>query len=271
MEDIHSAFRKLARELHPDVTGSKSDFRFKQVTGAYSFLKNLSESDLAELAEKSPEKSEKVITQENNSVKINAILDKYSDEINNYYENHSNDDGIDLSAILFRLKSRNHKVINLALRNSGRFANKIEFRRALSEVLKSPDLDDETARLAASLPFDDNTRKQLALDLADKSKNFPAGLIISLIASDIDLMEKFLLFASPDNAAIILRRWPSGKSISTSVIRQLLNSDDEKILVPLLSAAKMKFPGVLLAHKRRLAALEAHPSAAVRAWAKNFI
>ncbi len=270
MEDIHSAFRKLARELHPDITGSKSDFRFKQVTGAYSFLKNLSESDLAELAGQTQDKINS-IKQENNSVKINAILDKYSDEINNYYENHSNSDGIDLNAILFRLKSKNHKIINIALKHSGRFANKIEFRRALCDVLKRPDLDDETARLAASLPFDDNTRKQLAFDLADKSKNFPAGLIISLIANDIDLMEKFLLFASPDNIAIILRRWPSGKSISSSVIRHLLNSDDEKILVPLLSVAKMKFPGVLLAHKRRLAALESHPSAAVRAWAKNFI
>ncbi|MBQ7560875.1 MAG: DnaJ domain-containing protein [Synergistaceae bacterium] len=268
MEDIHSAFRKLARELHPDITGSKSDFRFKQITGAYSFLKNLSESELADLAGKTPER---VIKQENNSVKINAILDKYSDEINNYYENHSSNNGVDLQNILFRLKSGNHKIINIALRHSGRFANKIEFRRALCDVLKRSDLDDETARLAASLPFDDNTRKQLALDLADKSGKFPAGLIISLMANDIDLMEKFLLFSSADNIAVILRRWPAGKSISSSVVRQLLNSDDEKILIPLLSAAKMKFPGVLLAHKRRLAILENHPSAAVRAWAKNFI
>ena len=50
-DDIHSAFRKLARELHPDVTGSKSDFKFKQITSAYTVLKNVTPEELAELAE----------------------------------------------------------------------------------------------------------------------------------------------------------------------------------------------------------------------------
>lgn len=265
--DIHAAFRKLARELHPDITGSKSDFRFKQVTGAYSLLKNLAPEELAAITP--AQTREKVINHETG--KINAILDKYSHEIKNYYANHSSTEGLDINAILFRLKSHNPRIINIALKHSGRFANKLEFRRALCEVLKSDNLNEETARLAGSLPFDDNTRRQLAFDSASNAANFPAGLIINLIANDIDLMEKFLLFVSPENVSVILRRWPNGKIINSGVIRHLLSSDDEKILVPLLSTAKIKFPGALLPHKRRLAALETHPSAAVRAWAKNFV
>ena len=48
-DDIHSAFRRLARELHPDVTGSKSDFRFKQITSAYNQLKNLKSHYILEI------------------------------------------------------------------------------------------------------------------------------------------------------------------------------------------------------------------------------
>ena len=276
-EDIHSAFRKLALELHPDVTGSKSDFRFRQITGAYAVLKGLSPEELEALAPETKQviynyaesEAESKSTEPDNSAKIDAILDKYEDEIKNFYANHPNSEQAKLNAILFRLKSQNPGVINTALKHSGHLANKPEFRRALCEVLKRPVIDEETAKIAGSLPFEPSTRKQLALDSAENAANFPAGLIINLIGDDFAVMEKFLLFVSPENAPLIIRRIPSGKVPCYSVLHHLLSFDDEKLLVPLLSAIKMKFPQVAQDHKKRLYDLGLHPSPAVRAWARQ--
>lgn len=280
-EDIHSAFRKLALELHPDVTGSKSDFRFRQITGAYAVLKGLSPEELEALAPETKQviynyaesdaesSSQAQDTEPDNSAEIDAILDKYEDEIKNFYSNHPNSEQAELNAILFRLKSPNPGVINTALKHSGHLANKPEFRRALCEVLKRPVIDEGTAKLAGSLPFEPSTRRQLALDSAENAANFPAGLIVNLIADDFAVMEKFLLFVSPENAPVIIRRIPSGKVPCYSVLHHLLSFDDEKLLVPLLSAMKMKFPQAAKAHKTRLYDLELHSSPAVKAWARQ--
>ena len=276
-EDIHAAFRKLALELHPDVTGSKSDFRFRQITGAYAVLKGLSPEELEALAPDTKQtiydyaKSESQInqTEPEKAAKFDAILDKYDHEIKNFYANNPDSNQAGMNAIIFRLKSQNPGVVNTALKHSGHVANKPEFRRALCEVLKRPVIDPQTAKLAGSLPFDNNTRKQLALDSAENAANFPASLIINLIGEEFSVMEKFLLFVSPENAAVILRRIPSGKVPNASVIRHLLSSDDEKLLVPLLSTMKLKFPQAAAAHKQRLYDLEVHSSPAVRAWARQ--
>lgn len=264
----------MALELHPDVTGSKSDFRFRQITGAYAVLKGLTPEELEALAPETKQviydyaKSE---AEPDNSAEIDAVLDKYEDEIKNFYANHPDSEQAELNAILFRLKSKNPGVINTALKHSGHLANKPEFRRALCEVLKRPVIDEVTAKLAGTLPFEPSTRKQLALDSAENAANFPAGLIINLIGDDFAVMEKFLLFVSPENAPLIIRRIPSGKTPCYSVLHHLLSSDDEKLLVPLLSAMKMKFPQAAQAHKKRIYDLELHTSPAVRAWARKIM
>ncbi|MBQ9904383.1 MAG: DnaJ domain-containing protein [Synergistaceae bacterium] len=281
-DDIHAAFRKLARELHPDVTGQKSNFRFQQVTGAYTVLKNLTPEELESLVKTLPEheknrlqKIEQKRREESQkaerSAKIDSILSKYESDFRDYYSAKKSGDDSDMKAIIFRMKSQKHKVINTALKHSAPFANRVEFRKALTEILRRPEIDSSTAEIAASLPFDDRTRKLIALDTSSNAKNFPAGLIISLIGNDADAMESMLLHVSPENTAVILRRWPSGRKMNNSVIRSLLASDDVRILVPILGAIRTHFPASAIHHKKRIAELENHSAAAVRAWAKKLL
>ena len=171
--------------------------------------------------------------------------------------------------MVFRLKSKNPKVINAALRHSGHLVKRVEFRRAVTDILRRPEIDETTANIIGSLPFDDMTRKLIAMDSSDNAANLPAGLILSLIGSDSDVMESFLIHVKPEDAAMILRRWPSGKTMSMTVIRFLLGTDDARILVPMLGAMKDHFPKAALQNKKRLAELESHSTAAVRAWAKK--
>ena len=281
-DDIHSAFRKLARELHPDVTGQKSNFRFQQVTGAYTALKNLSPEELESLAENLPEhekariqKAEQKKREEaervSRSAKIDSIISKYESDFREYYANRKSGDDSDMRALILRMKSQKPKVINAALKHSAPFANRVEFRKALTEILKRPEIDSITADIAGSLPFDTSTRRTIALDTSGNAANFPAGLIISLIGNDLDSMESMLLHASPENISVILRRWPAGKIMNDSVIRTLLASDDMRILVPLLGAMRTNFPRSAVNHKKRLQELENHPAAAVRAWARKLL
>jgi curved DNA-binding protein CbpA len=44
--EIRSAFRRLARTCHPDVVGRQGARKFEQITGAYTFLKNLTQEEL---------------------------------------------------------------------------------------------------------------------------------------------------------------------------------------------------------------------------------
>ena len=281
-DDIHAAFRKLARELHPDITGSKSDFRFKQITSAYSALKNLTPEELEELKFSSYEpknKPKKDIydyynvekKRREHDEKINAIIDRYEEELKNFYAEKNDNENFDMEAAVFRLKSKNPKIINITLKHSGKLVNRVEFRRALSEVLKRPEIDEDLADIINSLPFDDTTKKLIALDTANNAENFPTGLIISLIGSNSDVMESFLMHVKPDDIAVILRRWPAGKIMNTNVVRKLLSSDDARILVPILGAMKTHFPSIAIQHKKRLKELENHEAAAVRAWAKKLV
>lgn len=222
-------------------------------------LKNLSPEELDALAP----------VDRSDAERINAILDKYELDIKNYYADNSDKDKPDIKAIILRLKSLNHKAINVILKHSGHAANRIEFRRALTEILRRNEIHETCANIISSLPFDDNTRKTLALDTAENAANFPTSLILGLMGNDTDIMEKFLLYASFENIPVILRRWPTGKVLGANIIRKLLESEDERILVPVLSTMKLKFPQAASAHKKRLANLEEHSSAAVRAWAKK--
>ena len=283
IEDIHSAFRKLAHELHPDVSGSKSDYRFKQVTSAYTALKNITAEDLLELenfikkipldkpklkrdiydyysAEKKRRANDKI---------VDSILDKYEEELKSFNSSKISEGDLDMEAITLRLKSKNPKIAGIVLKHSGALVNRVEFRIALVEMLKRSEIDDELAAIIASLPFDDTTRKLIAIDASNYAEKFPTGLIIALIGSDSDVMENFLLHVKPDDVAVILRRWPTGKAMNSSVIRKLLENNDPRVLVPLLGTMKTHFPSLASEHVKRLWELERHSTAAVRAWAKK--
>ena len=283
-EDIHSAFRKFARELHPDITGSKSDYRFKKITGAYTALKNVTPEELAGLEDfmkkihtgkpklkrdiydyYSAEKKRK----EKDSV-IDSILDKYERELKKFSESTGEDTGdFDMEALTFRLKSENPKVVGAALKHSAAFVNRVEFRLALVSVLKRADINEELAVIISSLPLDETARKLIAFDVSDNAGKFPTGLLTALAGSDTDVIENFLLHSRPDDIAVLLRRWPHGTAMATNVIRKLLESNDPKVLVPLLGAMNTHFPSAASGHSKRLRELENHPSAAVRAWAKK--
>ena len=281
-DDIHTAFRKLARELHPDVTGQKSSSRFQQVTGAYTALKNITPEELASLTEnlsdsekerirKAEQKRREEAERLERSQKIDGIIAKYESDFREYYSKRKSGDDSDMKAIILRMRSDKPGVINAALKHSAPFANRVEFRKALTEILKRPEIDAMTADIAASLPFDASTRKTIALDTSGNAARFPAGLIISLIGNDPGSMESMLLHASAENVSVILRRWPAGKVMSDSVVRTLLASDDMRILVPLLGAIRINFPQSAKNHRKRLAELENHPAAAVRAWARKLL
>ncbi len=267
-EDIHSAFRKLARELHPDVTGQKSNFRFQQITGAYTVLKNITPEELELVSKNIPEHEKARLKKAAYSARIDNILSKYEAELK---AGRNTGDDAEMRAVILRMRSTRPKVVNAALKHSAPFANRVEFRKALTEILKRPEIDETTADIAGSLPFDDKTRKLIALDTAGNAEKFPAGLIISLIGTDTDSMESMLLHASPENAAVILRRWPAGKVMNDSIIRNLLSSDDMRILVPLLGVIRTHFPASAVNHRKRLQELGSHSAAAVRAWARKLL
>ena len=279
-DDIHVAFRHLARELHPDITGSKSDFRFKQITGAYNLLKNLTPEELQALPQTQNVKRNiydyysVVKKQRADSEKVDSVLDKYEQELKTYFTAapKSFGDDSDMEDVIFRLKSTNYNLIDATLKHSGHLANRVEFRRAIVEILKRPQrIEESTADITGALPFDDMTRKLIAMDSSENAQNFPTGLIISLIGNDSDVMESFLTHVKPDDVAVILRRWPAGKAMSQGVVRRLLDSDDARILVPILGAMRINFPQLAPVHKKRLQALENHNTAAVRAWAKKLL
>lgn len=281
-DDIHAAFRKLARELHPDVTGQKTSLRFQQVTGAYTLLKSLTPEELDALTQSIPEhekarirKAEQKRREEaeksERSARIDSILTKYESDFQEYFANRKSGSDSDMRAIILRMKSSRPKVIAAALKHSAPFANRVEFRKAITDLLKRPEIDNSTAEIAGSLPFDDMTRKLIALDASGNAANFPPSLIISLIGNDVDSMESMLTHVMPENVAVILRRWPAGKIMTDHVIRTLLSSDDMRILVPLLGAIRTSFPQSAKNHRKRLQELESHSAAAVRAWARKLL
>ena len=276
-EDIKAAFRRLARELHPDITGQKSDFRFKQVTGAYNAVKGLTAEELQSLAGGSSayqhirEQKQKQQEAEREAAKIDAVLDKYEHDLKDYYAKRAKSGSLDIKAVTLRMKSRNPKALKAVLKHSAHLANKIEFRKALTELLSRPGIDSACAEVIASFPFDDMTRKLLAMDTAGNSGNFPSGLIISLAGTDPDVIEALLMHIKPEDYAALLRRWPAGKAMNPSITRNLLESSDARILVPLLSLIKSNFPQTAPHYKKRLLELESHPTAAVRAWAKKLV
>ena len=205
------------------------------------------------------------------SQKIDGILDKYERELKDYYTNHPEGGAVDVQAAVFRLKSHHPGSLRATLKHSVHLANRTEFRKALCELLTRPEIDNTCAEIIASFPFENMTRKLLALDVSGNAENLPSGLIISLAGNDPDVIESFLLHIKPEDYAALLRRWPSGRVMSPTITRRLLDSNDARILVPVLSLMKSNFPAQASQHRKRLGELETHPTAAVRAWAKKLV
>ena len=164
-------------------------------------------------------------------MKIDAVLDKYEHDLKEYYTVHSGNSSLDIKATVLRLKSRSPKAVRAVLKHSAHLANKIEFRKALSEYLKRPEIDDTCAEIIASLPFDDATRKQLAIDTATNAENIPVVLILSLISNDPDVIESFLLHIRPEDCSAVMRRWPAGKAMNANVARRLLETNDARVIL----------------------------------------
>ena len=169
------------------------------------------------------------------------------------------------------MKSQNSGALRAVLKHSAHLANKTEFRKSLSGLLNRPEIDEACAEIIASLPFDAMTRKVLAADCSGNAHNIPVSLIISLMGNDSDSIEGFLLHVRPEDVAAVLRRWPSGKIMNVSVLRKLLENEDARVLVPVLSLMRSAFPQSAAFCRKRLAELEGHPAAAVRAWAKKLV
>ena len=199
------------------------------------------------------------------------MLDKYERELKDYYTNHPEGGAVDVQAAVFRLKSCHPGALCATLKHSVHLANRTDFRKALCELLNRAEIDNTCAEIIASFPFEPMTRKLLALDVSGNAENLPIGLIISLAGNDPDVIESFLLHIKPEDYAAILRRWPSSRAINPAITRKLLETDDARILVPVLSLMKSNFAGQASQHRKRLAQLEGHPAAAVRAWAKKLV
>ena len=241
-------------------------------------MKNITPEELAELAEARPQPKRDLYDyysaekqRRADDEKIDAIIDKYESELNSFYTDKFGSEGLDMDALTLRLKSKNPKVINAALKRAGNLVNRVEFRKAFASVLARDEIDEGIADIINSLPFEAMSRRLIALDVSNNAGNFPTGLIIALIGADADVsvMESLLLHVRPDDVAVILRRWPSGKVMNSNVVRKLLESDDARVLVPVLGVMRENFPALASQHRKRLGELESHSTAAVRAWAKK--
>ena len=315
-DEIKTAFKKLAKIYHPDVAAPKDAWRFQQITGAYSLLKNLnflenldldnlnledlenfnnfnnfnnsevSRDDKADASEEQDEtkaKREAQARNKNFELKIDKILTRCEDEINNYI---NKSEQISKRAeqelkdnIIFRLNSQLKEVRNIAIKRTGNLINREDVRQTLINLILNHDLDSETSRLIEMLPMNGDTRERIASSVCEKSENFSSTLIIKLLDLrnlnnlnlNLELIERYILCASPENLSLILRYWPKNKILSETALNNLLRSDNANILVPVLSSIKQNFPQEALKHNKRILELSSHESPAVRAWCRMLL
>ena len=318
-DEIRAAFRELARIYHPDVAAPKDAWRFQQITGAYSLLKNLNFLENLDIDNLTPEalenfqdiknfkdfKSDNANANEaedkdnkndrddeaedaaeqarakNFAAKIDAVLTRYENEINNFIANQNQEAEQAQTQelkdnIIFRLNSQSSAVRNIAIKRIGSLINRDDVRQTLINLILNHGIDSESSRLIEALPMDADTRERIASSVCEKSAAFPSSLIIKLLDLrnlnnfnlNLNLIERYILCASPENLALILRYWPKDKILSDTTLNNLLRSDDANILVPLLSLMKQNFPQEASKHAKRISELKDHSSPAVRAWAR---
>ena len=315
-DEIRAAFRELARIYHPDVAAPKDAWRFQQITGAYSLLKNLNflenldvdnltaedlenfqdiknfkdfKAENANTNEAEAKDNKKVEDEDaaeqarakNFAAKIDAILTRYENEIENFIAN-QNQEAEQAQVqelkdnIIFRLNSQSSAVRNIAIKRIGSLINRDDVRQTLINLILNHGIDSESSRFIEALPMDNDTRDRIASSVCEKSAAFPSSLIIKLLDLrninnlnfNLNLIERYILCASPENLALILRYWPKDKILSDTTLNNLLRSDDANILVPLLSVMKQNFPQEAAKHAKRISELKDHSSPAVKAWAR---
>ncbi len=308
--DVRSAFRRLARTCHPDVTGRQGSFRFQEITGAYTFLKGLSAEDLkrcpsgtsvrqparrpwpdpfawyrrrAERAQaeakavREAERREEERRSRMRDERVGRILERYERALSEHWAQveEEADRGF-LGELLVRLASPVAAVRHLALGRLGTLANREEVLRAVGELLRRHEIDDRTARLVAGLPLRAECRRRLAEGLACRAGDMPDPLLSALLGlrtglePDLGLMDRYLGQAKAGGAALLLRYWP-GVPPSDKVLLRLLTQDDERVLIPLLCAMKQRFPTAARQFHEQLEALLEHPSSAVRVWSRALL
>ena len=248
-DEIKTAFKKLAKIYHPDVAAPKDAWRFQQITGAYSLLKNLNflenldldnlnledfenfnnfnnsevssddKADKADKADASEEQDETKAKREaqarnkNFELKLDKILTRCEDEINNYINISKRAEQELKDNIIFRLNSQLKEVRNIAIKRTGNLINREDVRQTLINLILNYDLDSETSRLIEMLPMNDDTRERIASSVCEKSENFSSTLIIKLLDLrnlnnlnlNLELIERYILCASPENLSLILR------------------------------------------------------------------
>ena len=315
-DEIKTAFKKRAKIYHPDVAAPKDAWRFQQITGAYSLLKNLNflenldldnlnledlenfnkfnnfnnsevsrddKADASEEQDGTKAEREAQARNKNFELKLDKILTRCEDEINNYI---NKSERISKRAeqelkdnIIFRLNSQLREVRNIAIKRTGNLINREDVRQTLINLILNHDLDSETSRLIEMLPMNDDTRERIASSVCEKSENFSSTLIIKLLDLrnlnnlnlNLELIERYILCASPENLSLILRYWPKNKILSETALNNLLRSDNANILVPVLSSIKQNFPQEALKHNKRILELSSHESPAVRAWCRMLL
>lgn len=301
--DVRAAFRHLAHVCHPDVAGQEGAKRFQKVTGAYALLKGLTAEELESLvqeveaeapeveeeprqktlfdwyrkrADKLDETEESSEEAQERGRRVDLVLEQYGQKLSSHLEQLEQDKDNDMAGeVLSRLKSSLPEVRRLALERVGAFTNRGDVRQALARLLNRWEVDEGTARLVSGLPMSNDTRRQLAGEVAAHAMAFPNSLLASLLGlrqtegtPDLPLMERYLSSVSPDGVALILRYWPTGHPPADATLRRLLASDDPQVLVPVLSAMKQHFPKSAPRHKKRLTELQEHPVSAVRVWGR---
>ena len=213
------------------------------------------------------------------SDRVDRVLDQYDRNLSRRLERieKNTDQGL-VNDILARLDSSVAAVRRLALGRIGSLANRDDILQALTSLLCRWDVDERTARLVAGLPLKPEALRRLAGSLSQRAAGLPNSLISCLLGlrspdsrADPALMERYLMAAGAEGVALILRYWPPGIVPGDGTLRRLLDSEEEEVLSPVLSAMKQGFPEAAARFRGRLEALAHHPAAAVRVWSRALL
>lgn len=289
--EIRSAFRRLVRESHPDAAMGRDEARFQEILRAYSLLRKLSPEDLQVLEEgpgegaagrgapeKAPEVEPDTPLARQRDRRLSRILEQCERSVTRRLDQLDRDEDRSLlDGLLLRLRSTVPEVRRLALGRVGVLANRGEVRQALTTLLNQWDVDEETARLVAALPFKATVRRRLAQDMVHRASVLPDPLIVSLLdlqrskTLDPSSLERYLSAARPSSVPVLLRHWPRGRPIPDATLRRLLDEEDPRVLVPVLSLMKQDFPQAAARHRGRLTELQEHPASPVRVWSRALL